>query len=471
MAQNIRGSLLAKPLYTLPTELSDVDSRNKIYINKGEEVSLETFSVLVNPYPHLRVHVHIKPDKTGTEEIGVGVYEIDAVQFTRDELEEINGTKVTAYHQVYSTAQGKESAEEEDGYLNTTNNTDLTITTYNEKYKNIIFYTDTGKVYLNGDSYGGGGEAEKYTPNAADDAKVDMQEVTAADLKGKSFNEVLDTIFFPEYDAFAGALPFYTINNPSLVLEVGENIGNATAILTEGSSYRYIKDGGILKEGNYTIPTPPTIITTITDNKTKAIFGELKRTASSTGYTVVGPSTEQLASDGSFFKSKGTPSKTIKPLETGVKTLSTVEANIRGVYAGGKNGTKSSEIWVNSGGQLASTKTGTYSNTLSYDILIDNKNTVDHLFNTVGTKSVELYVPTGISYTVKLTATQYNTGNNQFEANTDLTTKLNNLTTIIEDKEFTDAGGNKYLVKSYSINTSTLTSMGKFNVKMNITKN
>lgn len=449
--------------YTPAGLFSPLDARQKIYIQDNEEISAELFNNINSLYPHLRVHVHKKLTE-GKEEC-IGVYEIDEVEATSNAFGKIISVKVKTFHQVYSTAYG---SEEE--YLDKEDNTDTDLN-YNEKFKNIIFYTDKGNVYLNGDSYGGGGGVETYTPNASDSTEIDIQSVTAADLKGKSFNEVLDTIFFPEYDAFAGTLPFYTINNPNLVLEVGENIGNATAILTEGSSYRYIKDGGILKEGNYTIPTPPTITTTITDNKTKAIFGELKRTASSTGYTVVGPSTEQLASDGSFFKSKGTPSKTIKPLETGVKTLSTVEANIRGVYAGGKNGTKSSEIWVNSGGQLASTKTGTYSNTLSYDILIDNKNTVDHLFNTVGTKSVELYVPTGISYTVKLTATQYNTGNNQFEANTDLTTKLNNLTTIIEDKELTDAGGNKYLVKSYYINTSTLTSMGKFNVKMNITKN
>lgn len=451
---------LAMAYYTPANLFSPLDARQKIYMYEDDIIDNSLFNKIKSLYPHLRVHVHKKLEDRN--EICVGVYEIDEIEVTKTPLGTIKSVEVKSFHQVYSTAQGTENGYKKD------DNTPIDKDNYNEAYKNIIYYTsDTKKVYLNGEVYG----AEKYTPKAADDAKVDMQEVTAADLKGKSFNEVLDTIFFPEYDAFAGTLPFYTINNPSLVLEVGENIGNATAILTEGSSYRYIKDGGILKEGNYTISTPPTITTIITDKKTKAIFGELKRTASSTGYTVVGPSTEQLASDGSFFKSKGTPSKTIKPLETGVKTLSTVEANIRGVYAGGKNGTKSSEIWVNSGGQLASTKTGTYSNTLSYDILLDNKNTVDHLFNTVGTKSVQLYVPTGISYTVKLTATQYNTGNNQFEANTDLTTKLNNLTTIKEDKEFTDAGGNKYLVKSYSINTSTITSMGKFNVKMNITKN
>lgn len=465
MAQIIKGSVIAKPLYTLPTSLSDVDSRNKIYINKGEEVSLKTFSVLVNPYPHLRVHVHIKPDKTGTEEIGVGVYEIDAVQFTRDELEEINGTKVTAYHQVYSTAQGTENGYKKDG------NTPIDKDNYNEAYKNIIYYTsDTKKVYLNGESYGGG-EAETYTPNASDDAVVDVQSVTAEELKGKTVNEVLDTLLFPEYNASAGTLPSIKISNGDTTLEVGETIPQATYTITAyGSAYKYIKKDNKYVQDTYKYTTP-TVTTTITANKTNAIFGTLTRSTAQTTYTVTGPSEDQL-SNGKLFKSKGA-SSTVYPLQvgTGSKTLNSTSATITGVYAGGKNGNKSSEIWVKSSGQLASTKDGSYSNTLSYDILSDTKNTKDHSFSTIGTNSVELYVPTGISYTVKLTATKYEAGSGAFIEDKDLTTQLNNLITNTSSKTFTDAGNSTYSVSSYSIDTSTITSGGKFQVKMNITKN
>lgn len=466
MAELLNGDPIGS-LKTSLASLSPLDSRQKIYIEEGEEVTVTLLNSLdINYYPHLRIHAHKKikdTDGTYKNEICVGVYEIDDLEVTY-KYGSIRGVKVKAFHQVYSTASGPES-----DYLNKSYNTDDTLT-YNEKYKNIIFYTDTGKVYLNGSSYGGG-EAETYIPNASDDAVVDVQSVTAEELKGKTVNEVLDTLLFPEYNASAGTLPSIKISNGDTTLEVGETIPQATYnITTYGSAYKYIKKDNKHVQDTYKYTTP-TVTTTITDNKNNAIFGTLTRSTAQTTYTVTGPSEDQL-SNGKLFKSKGN-SSIVSPLQvgTGSKTLNSTSATITGVYAGGKNGNKSSEIWVKSSGQLASTKDGSYSNTLSYDILSDNKNTVDHLFNTVGTKSVQLYVPTGISYTVKLTATQYNTGNNQFEANTDLTTKLNNLTTLIEDKEFIDAGGNKYLVKSYSINTSTLTSMGKFNVKMNITKN
>jgi hypothetical protein len=156
----IDSNLASLPLLTPPSTFSSIDARQKVYLT-GDEVTLETFNVITSAFPHLRVHVHKKIEEDGnyTGEVCIGVYEVDEVNIEKNPYTgAIKKATVKTFHQVYSTAQGKESAEEEDGYLNTTNNTDLTITTYNEKYKNIIFYTDTGKVYLNGSSYGGGGD-------------------------------------------------------------------------------------------------------------------------------------------------------------------------------------------------------------------------------------------------------------------------------------------------------------------------
>lgn len=200
MAQYIQGNVLARPLYTLPTDLSSVDSRNKIYINTGETVDLNTFKGLRSPYPHLRVHVHIKPDRVGTQELGVGIYEIDTVDFEYDELGEIINTKVTSFHQVYSTAYGKES-----DYNDKSNNIDSTLS-YNEKYKNIVFYTETGKVYLNGILYGSEGTSSGTYKSNIEDGSIAMTEdygdfkvgTTVASLTGKkTYDELFDGILFP----------------------------------------------------------------------------------------------------------------------------------------------------------------------------------------------------------------------------------------------------------------------------------
>lgn len=147
----IEGNQAAKPYYTGVKTLSPLDNRQKIYIEDGDEINVETFSVIKQPYPHLRVHIHKKTySDTGkyTGEVCVGVYEIDELNISTIGST-ITKATVKTFHQVYSTASGLESE-----YLNKEGNTDTDLN-YNEKYKNIIFYTDTGKVYLNGSSYGG----------------------------------------------------------------------------------------------------------------------------------------------------------------------------------------------------------------------------------------------------------------------------------------------------------------------------
>lgn len=459
----IEGNQAAKPYYTGVKTLSPLDNRQKIYIEDDDEITVDTFNVIKQPYPHLRVHIHKKTYSDGkyTGEICVGVYEIDDLNISTIG-NTITKASVKSYHQVYSTAQGTENGYKKDG------NTPIDKDNYNEAYKNIIYYTsDTKKVYLNGEVYGGAEEA--YTPDASDDAVVDVQKVKAGQLNGLPISKVLDILLFPEYDASAGTLPSIKISNGDTTLEVGETIPQATyTITTYGSAYKYIRKDNKYVQDTYKYTTP-TVTTTITDNKTNAIFGTLTRSTAQTTYTVTGPSEDQL-SNGKLFKSKGN-SSTVYPLQvgTGSKTLNSTSATITGVYAGGKNGNKSSEIWVKSSGQLASTKDGSYSNTLSYDILSDTKNTKDHSFSTIGTNSVEL--PTGISYTVKLTATKYEAGSGAFIEDKDLTTQLNNLIINTSSKTFTDAGNSTYSVSSYSIDTSTITSGGKFQVKMNITKN
>lgn len=310
---------------------------------------------------------------------------------------------------------------------------------------------------------------ETYVPNASDNATVDIQNVTAEDLKGKSFNEVLDTVFFPEYDANAGVLPVITIVNNNEILEVGNTINNATFNVTEGSKYKYIKDSnGKYTEGIYGYEDP-----TVTTTKTSetAIFGIVTRNTAQTTYKVIGPSADKLSDNAFLYKSKGTPS-TVKPKLVGEesKTLNSTSVSITGVYAGGKNGSKSTEIWVNPSGQVSSSINKNYANTLSYNILNDNGSTSDHVFSTIGTPSVELYVPNNVNYIIKLTATKYDAGSGQFIEDTALTTKLNNLTPSIGTKTFKDRGDKEYTVKSYSVDTKDITTSGKFKVAMSITK-
>jgi hypothetical protein len=103
-------------------------------------------------------------------------------------------------------------------------------------------------------------------------------------------------------------------------------------------------------------------------------------------------------------------------------------------------------------------------------VLTDSASTADHPFSNLGTKSVELFVPSGVTYTVKLTATKYNPGSKAFEEDLDLTKTLNALNVVTSTKSFNDASGTAYPVTSYSINTSSIVAGGKFIVKMLITK-
>lgn len=134
--------------YTPAGLFSPLDARQKIYIQDNEKVSAELFNNIKSLYPHLRVHVHKK--LTAGKEECIGVYEIDEVEATSNAFGKITSVKVKTFHQVYSTAYG---SEEE--YLDKEDNTDKDLT-YNEKYKDIIFYTNNKKVYLNGEVYGGG---------------------------------------------------------------------------------------------------------------------------------------------------------------------------------------------------------------------------------------------------------------------------------------------------------------------------
>jgi hypothetical protein len=77
---------------------------------------------------------------------------------------------------------------------------------------------------------------------------------------------------------------------------------------------------------------------------------------------------------------------------------------------------------------LASTISGPYNDTLTYRLLTNTGTTLDHSFSDLKSKSVELYVPEGKSYTVKLVATKYNSGTTKFENDRDLTDSLDSLT-------------------------------------------
>lgn len=314
---------------------------------------------------------------------------------------------------------------------------------------------------------GGGGE-DIYTPNASDEAQVDLQGVKAENLKGKTFSEVLDVLLFPEYGSEAGALPVLAISNPNATLEVGTTIDNASYTISQnGSSYRYIKDGTAYKQGAYTHTTP--VVTT--QKSEKATFGTSTRSTSETSYVITGPSADKLSEGKYLYKSKGTPSS-IEPLLVGSSTitLASTSSTITGVYKGGKNGSKSDGVCVKADGQLSSSVGGTYSGTLSFNLLTDTSSTTDHAFSTLGTKSVELYIPSGVTYTVKLTATKFNAGNGKFEEDSDLTKLLDALKPTTSGKTFTDASGASYEVTSYSFNPSSITTVGKFIVSMLITK-
>lgn len=315
---------------------------------------------------------------------------------------------------------------------------------------------------------GGGGGEDIYTPNASDEAQVDLQGVKAESLKGKTFSEVLDVLLFPEYGAEAGTLPVLAISNPDATLEVGTTIDNASYTISKnGSSYRYVKDGTAYKQGTYTHTSP--VVTT--QKNEKATFGTSTRSTSETSYVITGPSADKLSEGKYLYKSKGTPSS-VEPLLVGPKeiTLAATSSTITGVYKGGKNGVKDDGVCIKADGQLSSNVGDTYGNTLSFNLLTDTSSTTDHAFSTLRTKSVELYIPSGVTYTVKLTATKFSAGTGKFEEDKDLTNLLDTLKPTTSVKTFTDASGASYEVASYSFNPSSITTVGKFIVSMLITK-
>lgn len=307
-----------------------------------------------------------------------------------------------------------------------------------------------------------------YIPNAGDEDTVNLQSIKAEDLKGKPYNEVLDILLFPEYDVSTGTLPSVSISNPSQTLEVGTTIENASYSSRVGTQYKYIKEGSSYIKGDYTY-TPPTVTTTKSSDKVQ--FGVNKRETASTSYTVTGPTSDKLYEGQFLYKSKGKGSN-IEPLTIGTttKSLDATSVTITGVYKGGKNGIKSDYIYINYEGKLLNTISGTYKDTLTYNLLTETAATPDHLFSDLKSKSVELYVPEGKSYTVKLIATKYNSGTTKFENDKDLTASLNSLTVEQSYKTFQDAAGNNYSVTSYLVDTSNIGVYGKFVVDMKITK-
>lgn len=349
-------------------------------------------------------------------------------------------------------------------------------------HDNIIYYcTDTegdykGKILLNGAPYGG--ENKKYQPSSEDTAKIDLQtNTTASQLRGKSLDEVIDILFFPEYNSDAGTLPVLAIENNNQILEVGTSISAATyKTTTAAKSCKYILQEGKYVPFTYTATNP--IVTTSYTNtsggtiEARAIFGTITRTTAQTSYTVTGPAEATLAEGKYLYQSKGTPTK-ISPEQIGTsnsKTLYSTSATIIGVYKGGKQGVKTSDIFIKSDGTLASTINGSYSNTLSYNVLTDKADTRDHPFNTLGTKTVQLYVPQGVSYNVKFTATMFDAGSGKFIENSTLTNKLNSIFPTSNTMTFKDSNNSDYTVTSYSLDSKEITQNGKFIVKVLITK-
>lgn len=357
------------------------------------------------------------------------------------------------------------------------------IATISGIHDNIIYYcTNTegdykGKILLNGAPYGG--ENKKYQPSSEDTAKIDLQtNTTASQLRGKPLDEVIDILFFPEYNSEAGTLPVLAIENNNQILEVGTSISAATyKITTAAKACKYILKDGKYSTFTYTT-TNPTVNTSYINAsgdtvEARAIFGNITRTTAPTSYTVTGPDASTLAEGKYLYKSKGTPTN-IQPKQIGTsgsKTLQSSSATITGVYKGGKGGVKTNDIFIKSDGTLANTINSTYNNTLSYNVLTDTASTSDHAFNTLGTKTVQLYVPQGMSYNVKFTATMFDAGSSKFIENSTLTNKLNSIIPTTNTMTFKDANNSDYTVTSYSLNSEDITQNGKFIVKVLITKN
>lgn len=151
-AVNIDGSPISKPIYPFSNFIAPLDGRQKIYVDSEADINEAAFNNIPSLYPHLRVHVHKKEEINAKgevlKEVCIGVYEIDDLTITWSRG--VPTITVKSYHQVYSTAQGTESAYKK------ADSTAIDKYNYNEAYKNIIFYaSDTKKVYLNGELYGG----------------------------------------------------------------------------------------------------------------------------------------------------------------------------------------------------------------------------------------------------------------------------------------------------------------------------
>ena len=232
MAELLNGDPRGSLKTSLPS-LSPLDSRQKIYIEEGEEVTVDLLNSLnINYYPHLRIHAHKKikdTDGTYINEICVGVYEIDDLEVTY-KFGSIRSVKVKAFHQVYSTASGLES-----DYFNKSGNTDKTLN-YNEKYKNIIFYTDTNKVYLNGASYGGGGDIEDGSIGEAKLSNEVKAKLSNIDTINNTINASNPPVCKPSITV---SWEFYKKDGTTKLTSV-PNVGNANSpIIEKGIKAKY----------------------------------------------------------------------------------------------------------------------------------------------------------------------------------------------------------------------------------------
>lgn len=141
------AATVAKPLALNAGNFnSPLDSREKLVIDTNE-VTLEDFQSISEPYIHMRVHVHqqiVNNNGTITQNC-LGVYEVDELEEYTKGLSPKKYYRIKTYHKVFSATSGLYSAYAPSG-----------------KHKDTIYYcTDDsgdyqGKVFLNGSSYGGG---------------------------------------------------------------------------------------------------------------------------------------------------------------------------------------------------------------------------------------------------------------------------------------------------------------------------
>lgn len=145
-----RVATVAMPLQLKTDKFNSPLDARQLLVIEGDEPTLEDFQTILEPYIHMRVHVHKTDSYEEFEDSGriltnqcVGVYEVDSIEEYKKGF--TTSTRIKEYHKVYSTEAGL--------YENYKPN---------DKHKDIIYYcTDTsgdkvGKVYLNNSSYGGG---------------------------------------------------------------------------------------------------------------------------------------------------------------------------------------------------------------------------------------------------------------------------------------------------------------------------